>query len=69
MEGKGTKIMGKLQLIPFIAAACILLLLVTGSMAAPSKGVIYVDSTPNGADIYLTNKSVSPLIIDFGSCP
>ncbi|PWR73303.1 PKD domain-containing protein [Methanospirillum stamsii] len=52
--------MGKLQLIPFIAVACILLLLVTGSMAAPSKGVIYVDSTPGGADIYLTNKSVDP---------
>ncbi|NLV26262.1 MAG: PKD domain-containing protein [Methanomicrobiales archaeon] len=52
--------MGKLQLIPFLAAACILLLLVTGSMAAPSKGVIYVDSFPKGAEIYLTNESVSP---------
>jgi PKD repeat protein len=36
------------------------MLLVTGSMAAPSKGVIYVDSNPDGAEIYLTNTSVSP---------
>jgi hypothetical protein len=61
MEGKGTiKIMGKVQIIPFIAVACIFMLLVTGSMAAPSKGVIYVDSHPDGAEIYLTNTSVSP---------
>lgn len=52
--------MGKVQIIPFIALACVLMLLVTGSMAAPSKGVIYVDSNPDGAEIYLTNTSVSP---------
>jgi len=54
------QIMGKVQIIPFIAVACIFMLLVTGSMAAPSKGVIYVDSHPDGAEIYLTNTSVSP---------
>lgn len=52
--------MGKVQIIPFIAVACVFMLLVTGSMAAPSKGVIYVDSNPDGAEIYLTNTSVSP---------
>jgi len=54
------QIMGKVQLIPFIAIACAFMLLVTGSMAAPSKGVIYVDSNPDGAEIYLTDTSVSP---------
>ena len=45
---------------PVIAGLLILAFLVSGSMAEPQKGVIYVDSNPSGAEIYLTNISVTP---------
>lgn len=52
--------MVKLKVIPITIAVLICMLMATGSMAAPSKGVIYVNSDPVGAEIYLTNTSVSP---------
>lgn len=45
---------------PVMAGLLILAVLVAGSMAEPQKGVIYVTSDPAGAEIYLTNISVTP---------
>jgi PKD repeat protein len=45
---------------PVIAGLLILALLVSGTMAESQKGVIYVNSDPSGAEIYLTNVSVTP---------
>lgn len=46
---------------PVIAGLLLLAFLITGSMAEPQqKGVIFVNSDPAGAEIYLTNLSVTP---------
>jgi PKD repeat protein len=45
---------------PVIAGLLILAFLVSGSMAEPQNGVIYVNSDPVGAEIYLTNVSITP---------
>jgi|GEM_PF-1273388 len=50
--------MGKLQIYSFIFGISVMILLVTGSMADVSKGVISVTSNPEGAEIYLTHSLV-----------
>ncbi len=46
---------------PYIIGLLILAFLISGSMAAPQqKGVVFINSVPEGAEIYLTNVSVTP---------
>lgn len=46
---------------PVITGLLILAFLISGSMADPQqKGVVFINSVPDGAEIYLTNVSVTP---------
>jgi PKD repeat protein len=45
---------------PVIAGMLILAFLVIGGMAETQNGVIYINSNPVGAEIYLTNVSITP---------
>jgi PKD repeat protein len=45
---------------PVIAGLLVLAFLISGSMAEPQNGVIYINSDPLGAEIYLTNVSITP---------
>ncbi|HWQ64092.1 MAG TPA: PKD domain-containing protein [Methanospirillum sp.] len=60
LQGK-CEVMAYKTAYPVIAGLLILAFLITGSMAEPQqKGVVFVNSVPAGAEIYLTNVSVSP---------
>lgn len=60
LQGK-CEVMAYKTAYPVIAGLLILAFLMSGSMAAPQqKGVVYVNSVPEGAEIYLTNVSVTP---------
>ncbi len=51
--------MKKTAMYPLLVGICILLA-IGGAMAEPENGVIYINSSPGEAEIYLTNTSVHP---------
>ena len=60
LQGK-CEVMAYKTAYPVIAGLLILAFLISGSMAAPQqKGVVFINSVPEGAEIYLTNASVTP---------
>jgi len=59
LQGK-CEVMAYKTAYPVITGLLILAFLITGSMAEPQQGVISIVSDPSGAEIYLTNTSVTP---------